>query len=176
MITKGSMRVLIFFLITGILLSVALMVQSETPKKPAIEKIKLSQFGWLSGSWRMDSGSEILYEIWDCTDTAVYRGTGLSVKIDRATLARDSSLGELMRLEPTDSGLFFVAMVQHNASEVGFKLVRMDSTGAVFENPSHDFPTRVIYKPLGNDSLYARVEGRRGDKEVGLDFRYARMN
>lgn len=176
MIAKGSMRVLIFFLITSFLLCAALLVQSEPPKKPAVQKIKLAQLGWLSGSWRMDGGSEVLYEIWDCSDTAVYRGSGLTVKIDRATQARDSSLGELMRIEPTDTGLFFVAMVQHNASEVAFRLVRMDSTGAVFENPAHDFPTRIIYRPQGNDSLYARIEGKRGDKEMGIDYRYARMN
>ena len=100
----------------------------------------------------------------------------MTVNIDRGTQKRDSSLSELMRIEPTDSGLSFVAMVQHNASEVGFRLITLDSAGAVFENLEHDFPTRVIYRPLGNDSLFARIEGKRGEKDVSVDYRYARMN
>jgi hypothetical protein len=42
---------------------------------------------------------------------------------------------------------------------VPFRLVAMDPRSAAWENPAHDFPTRIAYRRVGGDSLVARIEG-----------------
>jgi hypothetical protein len=44
-----------------------------------------------------------------------------------------------------------------------------------FSNPAHDFPQRVIYRRVGNDTLFARVEGMRNGQLRGIDFPYRRV-
>jgi len=45
---------------------------------------------------------------------------------------------------------------------------------AVFENPDHDFPQRVIYRRCDAD-LCARIEGTVGGQVRGMDWRYRRL-
>ena len=42
---------------------------------------------------------------------------------------------------------------------VPFRLASMDARSAVWENPAHDFPTRILYRRAAGDSLVARIEG-----------------
>jgi len=53
-----------------------------------------------------------------------------------------------------------------------FKLTRLTEQEAVFENPAHDFPKRVIYRKSAVGTLTARVEGDGTEKEKSQDFHY----
>jgi hypothetical protein len=44
-----------------------------------------------------------------------------------------------------------------------FTLTRLDGQSAVFENPSNDFPKKVIYRRNADRTLTARIEGERAD-------------
>jgi hypothetical protein len=46
---------------------------------------------------------------------------------------------------------------------------------AVFENPDHDFPNRIIYRTPDADSLFARIEGKRNGRVSGVDFSLKRI-
>lgn len=70
---------------------------------------------------------------------------------------------ELLSLGATNGGTEYVAMPGGD-SRVAFPLV--DPGQLLFENPAHDFPTRIRYERQG-ESLSARVEGPDGK---GVDF------
>jgi hypothetical protein len=55
-----------------------------------------------------------------------------------------------------------------------FEAKAMSDTMVVFENATHDFPQRVIYRKRGADSLIARIEGTVNGQARGVDFPYAR--
>jgi hypothetical protein len=57
-----------------------------------------------------------------------------------------------------------------------FEATMVSDTLAVFENPQHDFPQRIIYRRHGTDSLVARIEGTRNGQTRGIDFPYARVS
>jgi hypothetical protein len=42
---------------------------------------------------------------------------------------------------------------------VPFRLASMDGRSVAWENPAHDFPTRIAYRRVAGDSLVARIEG-----------------
>ena len=53
--------------------------------------------------------------------------------------------------------------------------MKYEKQEAVFENPEHDFPQRIICR-LGDDgSLNARIEGKRNGKEKEMDFLMKRV-
>jgi hypothetical protein len=43
-----------------------------------------------------------------------------------------------------------------------------------FENQSHDFPNRVIYRKTGPDSMLGRIEGILDGQARAIDFRFNR--
>jgi hypothetical protein len=49
-------------------------------------------------------------------------------------------------------------------------LIKLQSREAVFENPEHDFPRRIIYRLEPDGSLFARIEGMPKGKLRGLDY------
>jgi hypothetical protein len=53
--------------------------------------------------------------------------------------------------------------------------VKFSATELVFENPSHDFPQRVIYRKVP-DGLLARIEGVINGKPRGEDYPFKRCN
>lgn len=60
--------------------------------------------------------------------------------------------------------------VAHLLKIVAFKLVRNGPREAVFENPEHDFPQRIIYRLESDGALFARIEGVVSGKEKGRNF------
>ena len=78
---------------------------------------------------------------------------------------------EFMRIEQRGKDLYYLAKPKENAAETPFKLIRSSASEAVFENPEHDFPQRVIYRLAKSGNLEARIEGTASDGKVkGIDF------
>jgi hypothetical protein len=63
-------------------------------------------------------------------------------------------------------------------AEASFKLVKYENQEAVFENPQHDFPQRIIYKLEKDGSLAAAIEGMsKGQlKRIGFPMRRAKCD
>ena len=83
---------------------------------------------------------------------------------------------EFMQIRAVENGqIAFIAMPSGQRSTV-FPLLRLGETEAVFENPEHDFPQRVIYQLEGGTRLLARIEGvRRGALRV-IEFPMNRVS
>jgi Domain of unknown function (DUF6265) len=82
---------------------------------------------------------------------------------------------EYMRIEVSDTGVFFVSKPKENKEETLFRFEPSTTNEAAFENPDHDFPQRVIYRANGSDTLNARIEGKQNGKSSGVDFPYKRV-
>jgi hypothetical protein len=79
---------------------------------------------------------------------------------------------EYLRIETRGDGLFYVAHPKARTPGTDFKLVRLSGQEAVFENPAHDFPKRLIYRKNADGSLTARIEGNGTEKEKPQEFHY----
>ena len=83
---------------------------------------------------------------------------------------------EFLRLEQRAGGIYYIAHPQARCPETMFKLTRSSATEAVFENPEHDFPKRIIYRRSGEDSLTATIDGGEGGKARSFSFRRMKLN
>jgi len=94
-------------------------------------------------------------------------------------MARTVSQGKAAEFEFTqiredkDGAIYYVAKPSGQA-ETSFKLVKLQNKEAVFENPQHDFPQRIIYRLEAGGSLFARVEATEKGQTRGIDYPYKR--
>jgi hypothetical protein len=140
-------------------------------EKPELLKSRdgMKRLAWLLGTWKSTQAGGESYEYWKQSGDDNFVGGGFTLA------GKDTTFQEKLSMVATDSGLFYVADVAHNAAPVYFKMTSQDSSATVFENPAHDFPTRIIYRQLPADSLHARIEGIRKGKLSGVDFVFKRV-
>jgi hypothetical protein len=159
------MRKLVF---VSLLCAASICAQvTDAPLRTATNTVR--RLTWLCGTWERQQKNSVLLEQWHQVDDTLMVGEGMSVK------GSDTTITETMKLLARDSSLYFVAVVPHNDSAVYFRLSTVDSTGWLFENPAHDFPTKVSYRQVSADSLYARIEGAMNGTTKGIDFRFKRI-
>lgn len=127
------------------------------------------RLSWLIGTWEAKLGDQIVFENWSSETPSKLSGFGFTVS------GKDTVISERLLIEAADSGLFYISDVAHNPAPVYFKMVSQDSLKTTFENPSHDFPTRIIYHRSAQDSLHARIEGMRKGKDAGVDYFFQRI-
>ena len=130
----------------------------------------VSQLRWMAGCWERRAANEpLVEEQWTVPRANLMLGAGRTTRGD--TLVTEF---EHTRISGTSGGGVFHAEPS-GQPPADFAAITLNDTIVVFANPAHDFPQRVIYRFGGTDSLFARVEGKSGGREVGIDFRYARV-
>ncbi len=134
------------------------------------QKFKLEDLSWLAGCWESNRAGRISEERWTTPKGGMMLGTGHTIKDDKTTEF------EFMRIHEEKGDIFFTAKPS-GQPEASFKLIAL--TGgkdgkAVFENPQHDFPQRVIYGKQPDGSLLARIEGEMNGQKRGIDFPFKR--
>ncbi|MBX9696089.1 MAG: hypothetical protein K2Z81_27120, partial [Cyanobacteria bacterium] len=66
------------------------------------------------------------------------------------------SFYEYLRIEAKPDGLYYVAQ-PFGKSSTAFKLISNNKSGALFENPAHDFPQKIHYLRRGPAELTVRL-------------------
>lgn len=129
----------------------------------------LNDLAWLAGCWEFNNSEKGL----SITEQWMRPGGGLMIGAGRTVKGGTAVDYEFLRIADEAEGIFYIAKPRANKEETKFKLVRSTPGEAVFENPTHDFPQRIIYK-LNGDHLKARIEGTANGSVRGMDFPYVR--
>jgi uncharacterized protein DUF6265 len=126
----------------------------------------LSDISWISGDWQTEPGGRRqIEEHW--TKVAGESMLGMS-----RTVAGDKTVEfEYLRIEQRADGIYYVAHPKARCPGTDFKLTRATATEAVFENPQHDFPKRIIYRKTADDALTASIDGGEGTKSLSFVFK-----
>ena len=111
----------------------------------------LASLAWLRGRWCGAHDGGTFCETWRDGPDGSLAGEGAFERDGARTF------GEALRIEARGDGVFYVATPAGEPA-TAFRLTRSTSDEAVFENPQHDFPTRITYRRHGADGLVARVE------------------
>lgn len=151
-------------LVSVFLLSIFCLTVAAQEKKASI-----SDLNWISGCWQMNDNGKITTEKWSKATSNAILGVSQTVK-DGKTLAF-----EFLRIVDNGHGMIYVAKPSDAKDETGFFIKKASATEVIFENAKHDFPQRIIYRLQNKKSLFARIEGKQGDKEMGIDFPMTRI-
>jgi len=120
---------------------------------------KLQDLAWMAGDWQTAaSDHRQTDEHW----TAPQGGAMLGMS---RTVAGDTMVEfEYLRIVERAYGIYYVAHPGARAPGTEFKLTRLTATQAIFENPQHDFPKRVLYGRNSDGSLDASIDGGEGTR------------
>lgn len=129
----------------------------------------IAALSWIAGQWQTAPGGRAQIEEHWMQATA-----GSMMGMSRTIAGSRTAEFEYLRIEQRDDAIYYVAQPKGRCPATDFKLTRVTSNEAVFENPSHDFPKRIIYKKTGDDSLTASIDGGEGTRQMTFSFR--RMN
>lgn len=128
---------------------------------------KLEQMNWLVGCFENKTEKQTSEEAWTKAKGGMIFGVG-------RVFTGDKTIGfEFMRIHEEGEDLFFTS-IPSGQKEASFKLVSLNASEVVFENPTHDFPQKIIYRKMPNLAIAARIEGKIGDKFKAIDFSFTR--
>jgi hypothetical protein len=129
----------------------------------------VDQLAWLAGCWASERGEAGSGEQWMAPAGGTMFGVGRTVRGARTVEH------EFMQIRTgADGKLVFIALPS-GQRETSFPLASIGEREVVFENPQHDFPTRVSYRLQADDRLVARIEGQRDGKPRGIDVSFKRI-
>ena len=134
---------------------------------PSQTAATIADLAFLEGGWVADDGARRVEERWLCAGPDGMLGVGRTTDLAKGKTV----FFEYLRIEARRDGLFYVAQPRGGPA-TEFRLVRIEEGTAVFENPAHDFPKRVVYARRADGGLTARVEGDAGSPGPAEEFRY----
>lgn len=140
----------------------------------AAAQVKPVQFGYLQrlqGVWVMRTKQSQIIEQWYRANDSTWQGQSFRV------VGADSTLLESMQLVRLSDGIYFIPTVmgQNNDQPVKFKLRVLKAEGFLAENPTHDFPQKILYRWKDETHLDARVSGKSEGTSREIIFQYVKQ-
>lgn len=120
--------------------------------------------GWMAGAWLAEQpDGQWVEEWWSPAKAGIMLGAGRSGK------GGSVDWWEQTRIEQHEGKTRFCALPK-GQNGACFPATKVTETEAVFENPAHDFPTRVAYRREGAE-LVAEISGPNGANPQRWRFR-----
>jgi len=129
---------------------------------------RVTQLAWLSGCWEQAAGPRLVEEQWTRPRGGLMLGAGRTVLGDTLVEYEQTRIFER-------GGRLVYGANPSGQAPAEFESIELSDSSVTFENPTHDFPQRVMYRRAGRDSLVARVEGQRRGTVRGVDCPYRRV-
>jgi hypothetical protein len=156
---KKSIYLGLCFLLTGF------AVQYKNPAD------KLKSFRWLIGSWAMQTKDGVIAEKWKAGNDSILTGKSALIKNDTTIIPSEN-----LEFAYRDNNYYYIVtwLQRSNQQPVAFIITSFSDTGFVAENQQHQFPKRIIYQLINNDTIHAWIDAGPEKPEKRADFYYAR--
>ena len=144
-------------------MAVALMafVLLAAAQKP--QTTDVTQLAWFAGCWQIARGEQVIDEQWMTPRAGVMLGMSRTVRAGRTTAT------EFVALRVVDGRVVYEANPS-GQKPTAFPATTVSPDRAVFENPSHDYPKRIIYERQGDAAIMASIDDGAGGKRVDYPF------
>jgi len=131
--------------------------QSKSGKKYE----QLEKINWLIGNWENKMPNGTLKEIWIKENDSMFSAKSYYIKEE------DTLHNETILLTQKNDVITYSAKIigENNDKSIDFKLTSMTENNCVFENPSHDYPQKIMYKKASNNNLIATISGIQQGKQ-----------
>ncbi len=124
---------------------------------------ELEKMNWLVGQWENKMPEGILTETWTKKNDSTFSGTTYFIINKNDTVHSETiiltQLKDELIYSPTVKG-------QNDDKSVDFILTSNVENSFVFENPKHDYPKKIVYKKVNENSLVATISGIEQGKQT----------
>jgi hypothetical protein len=125
----------------------------------------VSELAWISGDWQTAPGGKAqIEEHW------MAPAGGSMIGMGRTIASGKTVEFEYLRIEQRAEEIYYVASPKGRCPGTDFKLTRLSPQEAIFENPEHDFPKRIIYRKNLDGSLTASIDGGPATKSMVFNY------
>ena len=131
---------------------------------PAPAKAAMGDIAWLAGAWVGTRGAASIEERWSPP------GGGAMLAMSRTVSRGKMSAFEYLRIVERDGGLVYIAQ-PGGRPPTEFVLTELGITRAVFENPRHDSPQRIVYELSAEGRLTASIGFAKGGRPQLFEFK-----
>jgi hypothetical protein len=121
------------------------------------------ELAFLAGCWEMRGAQQVIEEQWMKPAGDTMLGSSRTIRGEKTVFY------EQVLLHKKEGEVFYTVRLAGRPDTTSFRLVKSTGSEAVFENPDHDFPRRIIYRKEA-DGLFARIEGVQKGKEHAEDI------
>ncbi|HEV8515545.1 MAG TPA: DUF6265 family protein [Cyclobacteriaceae bacterium] len=119
------------------------------------------EFNWLIGTWQ---DAKYSFEVWK--DEGGFL-SATAYQIDHQS--GNKNVNEEIKLIKKGNDFYYVPDVAGPQGPIEFKITSFDKNSFTAENPSHDFPKKIIYKKINEQQLEATISG--GSKSISYAFK-----
>jgi len=129
-----------------ILATAILLLSAQVTSGQTISAAELNKVSWLEGVWQRTNlkAGRTGAESWKKQSADEWRGLGYTLQ------GTDTLFVERMKLVIFENTPAFVADVPENKRLVYFKFTAVTDHGFTCENPSHDYPKKIVYDRQAN--------------------------
>ncbi|MBC8064376.1 MAG: hypothetical protein H7Y17_06070 [Chlorobia bacterium] len=133
---------------------------------PTPAKATIGDLAWISGNWAgtRSTGSSF-EERWSPPKGGAMLATSRSVNASGKMFAF-----EFLRIVERDGGLVYIAQ-PNGATPTEFVMTEFSAKKAVFENPRHDYPKRIVYELSAEGGLTATIGYTKGGTPRRFEFK-----
>lgn len=147
--------------------------QSPTSSKAPAVKAKVSDFAWMSGTWRGKDEKSEFEETWSSVANGSIIGMFRMGAGDKSTFFEFETLTQegdevVLRIRH-----YREKMVDADAAPMVWSVAKLAANEVVFECPGDGFVRRLAYRREG-DRLTAHVESKHDGKPFLLDMKFER--
>jgi hypothetical protein len=135
----------------------------------AAEGISISSLDFMTGCWVKVEGDTRYEERFTKPTNNMMLGVSQFVK------AGTTEFYEFLPIIQRGDKIVYVPYINGSQS-VDFTLASASSSEAVFVNPGHDYPQKIIYSKPSETQLVARIEGLQNGQQQSEEFRMNRAN
>lgn len=147
--------------------SVGLYRKPQDIPLPTPVKATINDVAWIAGNWagaRGTNGAITFEERWSPPKGGSMFAISRTVNRDRL------SAFEFLRIIERDGGLVYVAQ-PNGGTATEFILSELSENRAVFDNPRHDYPKRIVYERTAEGGLTATIGYIKGGSPRKFEFR-----
>ncbi len=137
---------------------------------PVAARAVIGDLAWLAGAWvgtRGTNGAISFEERWSAPKGGAMLATSRTVSRDKM------SAFEFLRIVERDGGLVYIAQ-PGGAAGTEFVLTEVSANRAVFDNPRHDYPKRIVYELSAEGGLTATIGFLKGGTPRRFEFKRER--
>ncbi|MES2558314.1 MAG: DUF6265 family protein [Bacteroidota bacterium] len=145
--------------------------QPSAAKPEPTSYTQLAMAKQLLGNWQNQFPEGVAAESWEQLNDSTYAGKSFVV------MGADTVSSETLVLQQRGKEVLYIPTVkdQNNGESVSFLLTSLNDKQLVFENPKHDFPQKISYTFISNDSVVAEISGNIDGKPKAEQFPMKRV-
>jgi len=126
----------------------------------------IADVAWIAGDWQTPAGDgPRIDEHWTAPSGGAMMGVSRTVAGGRLVEF------EFLRIVERDGAVLYVAQPGGRCPATEFTLTSVTASRAIFENPQHDFPKRIVYERQPDGSLVAAIDAGEGTKAMVFGYR-----